>query len=68
MRAFSKQKADLSEGLEAQVATLIAEKASLEKENNLLKFVIVNGQGNGGSSSEGLQAALAALSKRKREE
>ncbi|KAL1407349.1 hypothetical protein Q8F55_006771 [Vanrija albida] len=57
--------------LEAQVATLTAEKASLEKENNLLKFIVVNGNGGAGApvqGADGLQAALAALGKRKREE
>lgn len=57
--------------LEAQVATLTAEKASLEKENNLLKFIVLGketGQLGGTASSDGLQAALAALGKRKREE
>lgn len=52
-----------SEQLEAQVATLTAEKASLEKENNLLKFVLVNTQGAAGG--DGLQVAVAALGKRK---
>ncbi|KAL7419334.1 hypothetical protein Q5752_006172 [Cryptotrichosporon argae] len=69
--------------LERQVAALVAEKASLEKENNLLKFIVVNGSGGQPgaaagagagasvaqlSSAEGLQAALAALGKRKRDE
>lgn len=57
--------------LEAQVANLTSEKASLEKENSLLKFILVNGgQGQNNNSTplktpEALQAALASLGKRK---
>lgn len=58
--------------LEAQVANLTSEKASLEKENSLLKFILVNGgQGQNSNNStplktpEALQAALASLGKRK---
>lgn len=58
---------DRAKELEKQVATLTSEKASLEKENNLLKFVLVNTQG-ATPGGDGLQAALAALGKRKREE
>ncbi|KAK4684861.1 hypothetical protein P7C73_g5301, partial [Tremellales sp. Uapishka_1] len=54
--------------LEAQVATLSSEKASLEKENTLLKFIVVNGNGaTGGKGMEGIQGVLSELGKRKRE-
>lgn len=49
------------------MATLTAEKASLEKENNLLKFVLVNTQGVA-PGGDGLQAAVAALGKRKQDQ
>lgn len=58
---------DRAKQLEVQVATLTAEKASLEKENNLLKFVLVNTHGVA-PGGDGLQAAVAALGKRKQDQ
>ncbi|BEI79526.1 hypothetical protein CcaverHIS002_0100550 [Cutaneotrichosporon cavernicola] len=58
---------DRAKQLEQQVATLTAEKASLEKENNLLKFVLVNTHGVA-PGGDGLQAAVAALGKRKQDQ
>ena len=56
------------EVLEAQVSQLIADKASLESENRLLKAIVL-GAGAGGQSQDGLHAAIAAVvgGKRKRE-
>ena len=55
-----------AEELEAQVAQLSADKASLENENRLLKAIVLGGSGGqGGASGE----ALAQLvGKRKREQ
>lgn len=50
--------------LEAQVAQLTADKASLENENRLLKAIVLNGTGG---QAEALQDALVAFGKRKRE-
>ncbi|GMK55050.1 hypothetical protein CspeluHIS016_0201060 [Cutaneotrichosporon spelunceum] len=58
---------DRAKQLEQQVATLTAEKASLEKENNLLKFVLVNTHGVA-PGGDGLQAAVASLGKRKQDQ
>jgi hypothetical protein len=55
----------LSEELEAQVAKLAAEKASLENENRLLKAIVLNGSGG---QADALQGALNAFGKRKRQE
>lgn len=55
----------LTEELEAQVAKLAAEKASLENENRLLKAIVLNGSGG---QAETLQGALNAFGKRKRPE
>ncbi|TYJ56058.1 hypothetical protein B9479_003301 [Cryptococcus floricola] len=67
--------------LENQVSALAAENTSLENENRLLKAIVLNGSnpaaaalataGTGSqdvSANESLQAALAALGKRKRDE
>ncbi|WVQ75868.1 hypothetical protein IAR50_005502 [Cryptococcus sp. DSM 104548] len=66
--------------LENQVSALAAENTSLENENRLLKAIVLNGSNPAAaalatagtasdvSASESLQAALAALGKRKREE
>ena len=55
----------LTEELEAQVAKLAAEKASLENENRLLKAIVLNGSGG---QAEALQGALNAFGKRERPE
>lgn len=53
--------------LEAQVSQLVAEKASLENENKLLKAIVLGGQASG-SADETMAGALAQLgAKRKRE-
>ncbi|ADV24459.1 regulatory protein Cys-3 [Cryptococcus gattii E566] len=67
--------------LEAQVASLTAENSSLQNENRLLKAIVLNGSNPGAAALAGvigtghdtqgqdaLQAALAALGKRKRDE
>ncbi|OWT36516.1 regulatory protein cys-3 [Cryptococcus neoformans] len=67
--------------LEAQVASLTAENSSLQNENRLLKAIVLNGSNAGAAALAGvvgaghdtqgqdaLQAALAALGKRKRDE
>ncbi|WVO23952.1 uncharacterized protein IAS62_005310 [Cryptococcus decagattii] len=67
--------------LEAQVASLTAENSSLQSENRLLKAIVLNGSNPGAAALAGvigaghdtqgqdaLQAALAALGKRKRDE
>ncbi|WVQ81798.1 hypothetical protein IAT38_003923 [Cryptococcus sp. DSM 104549] len=67
--------------LEAQVAALAAENTSLENENRLLKAIVLNGSGASATAAvaaaasaghdttgDALQAALASLGKRKREE
>lgn len=55
----------VAEELEAQVAKLAAEKASLENENRLLKAIVLNGSGG---QADALQGALNAFGKRKRQE
>ena len=54
--------------LEAQVSQLIADKASLESENRLLKAIVL-GAGAGGQSQDAFHATIAAVvgGKRKRE-
>ncbi|KAL0243608.1 hypothetical protein I308_105575 [Cryptococcus tetragattii IND107] len=67
--------------LEAQVASLTAENSSLQNENRLLKAIVLNGSNPGAAALAGvigaghdtqgqdaLQAALASLGKRKRDE
>jgi hypothetical protein len=54
-----------TEELEAQVAQLAADKASLENENRLLKAIVLGGNGNGSLPSTESIAQLAG--KRKRE-
>ncbi|KIR60489.1 regulatory protein Cys-3 [Cryptococcus bacillisporus CA1873] len=67
--------------LEAQVASLTAENSSLQNENRLLKAIVLHGSNPGAAALAGvigaghdtqgqdaLQAALAALGKRKRDE
>lgn len=56
---------DQTEELEGQVAQLVAEKASLENENKLLKAIVLGGQG-GGDVALGQLGQLA--NKRKRED
>lgn len=56
-------RADLSEDLEAQVAQLAADKASLENENRLLKAIVLNGSEG---QADALQSALSTFGKRKR--
>lgn len=68
-RAKKKEREQALEGrakqLEAQVAQLIAEKASLENENKLLKAIVLGGQAPAGSS-EAVSSAIAQLGDKRR--
>ena len=55
-----------AEELEAQVAQLSADKASLENENRLLKAIVLGGSGGQSGASNEALAQLAG--KRKREQ